>query len=172
MMRQRQILAEARRVVEGEGGYKIHLDLVEQMARRLPDLLQALANRHDGRPPYAVEDEYDLQDLLGGLLRLFFDDVRSEDYVPEHAGGRSRVDFVLKTERLVIETKMTRDRLGARQVGEELIVDIERYRAHPDCAALLAIVYDPSRRIANRRTLEADLGRTREGMAVRVVVVQ
>ena len=28
------------------------------------------------------------------------------------------------------------------------------------------------RRITNRRTLEADLSRTREGMAVRVVVVQ
>jgi hypothetical protein len=172
LMRQRQILAEARQLVEGEGGYKVHLDLVEQMARRLPDLLEALANRHAGRPPYAVEDEYDLQDLLQGLLRLFFDDVRVEDYVPEHAGGRSRVDFVLKSERLVVETKMTRERLGAREVGEELIIDIERYRSYPDCAALLAIVYDPTRRIINRRTLESDLSRAREGMAVRVVVVQ
>jgi hypothetical protein len=105
-------------------------------------------------------------------LRLFFDDVRPEDYVPEHAGSRSRVDFVLKNERLVVETKMTRDRLGAKEVGEELIIDIERYRSYPDCAALLAIVYDPVRRITNRRTLEADLGRPREGMTVRVVVVQ
>jgi hypothetical protein len=172
LMRQRQILAEARQLVEGEGGYRVHLDLVEQMSRRLPDLLEALSNRHAGRPPYVIEDEHDLQDLVRGLLRLFFDDVRAEDYVPEHAGSRSRVDFVLKTERLVVETKMTRDRLGAKQVGEELIIDIERYRSYPDCAALMAIVYDPDRRITNRRTLEADLSRSREGMAVRVVVVQ
>jgi hypothetical protein len=172
MMRQRQILAEARQLVEGEGGYRVHLDLVEQMARRLPEFLEPLANRHGARAPYVIEDEYDLQDLLHGLLRLFFDDVRPEDYVPEHAGGRSRVDFVLKSERLVVETKMTRDRLGAREIGEELIVDIERYRSHPDCAALLAIVFDPDRRIKNRRTLEADLSRTREGVAVRVLVIQ
>ena len=59
---------------------------------------------------------------------MFFDDVRPEDYVPEHAGGKSRVDFVLKSEKLVVETKIDPIRqLGAREVGEELIIDIERY---------------------------------------------
>lgn len=57
-------------------------------------------------------------------------------------------------------------------MGDELIIDIERYRAHPDCAALVAVIYDPERRITNRRTLEADLSRTREGLVVRVLVVQ
>lgn len=148
------------------------MNLVEQIARRLPDFLEPLSHRHGGRQAFTIEDEYDLQDLLHGLLRMFFDDVRPEDYVPEHAGGKSRVDFVLKSEKLVVETKMTRPQLGAREVGEELIIDIERYRAHPDCSALVAVVYDPDRRIMNRRTLEADLSRTREGVAVRVVVVQ
>jgi len=171
-LRQRQILAEARQLVEGDGGSRMHMDLVEQITRRLPDLLEPLSHRHDGRQAFAIEDEYDLQDLLHGLLRVFFDDVRPEDYVPEHAGGKSRVDFVLKSEKLVVETKMTRPQRGAGEVGKELIVDIERYRAHPDCSALVAVVYDPDRRIKNRRTLEADLSRTREGVAVRVVVVQ
>jgi lipopolysaccharide export system protein LptA len=84
----------------------------------------------------------------------------------------AEADSVLKGEKLVVETKMTRAQLGAREVGEELIIDIERYRAHPDCSALVAVVYDPDRRIMNRRTLEGDLSRTREGLAVRVIVVQ
>ena len=171
MVRQRQILAEARQMVEGEGGFRVHLELVERIARRLPDLLVALRDRHAGRPPFVVEDEYDLQDLLHGLLKLFFDDVRPEDYAPERGGGRSRLDFVLKTEKVVVETKMTRAGLGAREVGEELIIDIERYRSHPDCAALLAMVYDPDQRIINRRSLEVDLSGTKDGLVVRVLVI-
>jgi hypothetical protein len=172
LLQQRQILIEAKQLVEGDGGYRLHLDLIERLARGMPELLEPLSRRHGNRPPFIIEDEYDLQDLLHGLLRVFFDDVRPEDYVPEHAGGRSRVDFMLKSEKIVVETKMTRRGLGTREVGEELIIDIERYRGHPDCTALVAVVYDPDRRMMNRRTLEADLSRTREGIAVRVVVVQ
>jgi hypothetical protein len=51
-------------------------------------------------------------------------------------------------------------------------LDIERYRSHPDCAALLAIVYDRDQHIVNARTLEADLSGTRDGLVVRVVVVR
>lgn len=172
LLTQRQILVEARQAVEGEGGFRVHLELVERIARRLPDFLLVLRDRKRDRPPFVVEDEHDLQDLLHGILKLHFDDVWPEDYAPERAGGRSRIDFVLKVERLVVEAKMTRPRLGAREVGEELIIDIERYRSHPDCAALIAIVYDPDQRIVNTRTLEADLSGTRDGLVIRVVVVR
>jgi hypothetical protein len=172
LLRQRQILSEARQVTEGEGGFRLYLDLLERLARGLPDFLVPMSDRYGGRPPFVLEDEHDLQDVFHGLLRVFFDDVRPEDFAPERAGGKSRVDFLLKAERIVVETKMTRPGLGAREVGEELIVDIERYRSHPDCAALVALVYDPDRRIKNRRTLESDLSGTRDGLVVRVLVVQ
>jgi len=88
------------------------------------------------------------------------------------AGGRSRIDFVLKAEKIVVEAKMTRAGHGAKEVGEELIVDIERYRSHPDCDALVALIYDTERLITNRRTLESDLSGERDGLTVRVIVVQ
>ena len=88
------------------------------------------------------------------------------------AGGRSRIDFVLKAEKIVVEAKMTRAGHGAEEVGEELIVDIERYRSHPDCDALVALIYDTERLITNRRTLESDLSGERDGLTVRVIVVQ
>jgi hypothetical protein len=119
-----------------------------------------------------MQDEYDVQDFLHGLLRVFFADVRPEDYSSEHAGARSRIDFVLKQESIVVEAKMTRPRLGAAQVGEELIVDIERYRSHPDCDAIVALVYDPEKHVQNRRALETDLSGERDGLIVRVIVVQ
>jgi hypothetical protein len=172
LLRQRQILSEARQATEGEGGVRLYLDVLERLARGLPSFLVPMSNRYGGRPPLVLEDEYDLQDVFHGLLRMFFDDVRPEDFAPERAGGKSRVDFLLKAERIIVETKMTRQGLGAREVGDELIVDIERYRSHPDCAALVALVYDPEKRIQNRRTLESDLSGTRDGLVVRVLVVQ
>ena len=101
---------------------------------------------------------------------MIFEDVRPEDPAPTRAGGSSRVDFLLKRQRIVVEVKMTREGLRDRELGDQLIEDIERYRSHPDCAALVAIVYDPERRIQNPRGLEEDLSGEREGLLVRVVI--
>jgi hypothetical protein len=110
--------------------------------------------------------------VVHALLSALFDDVRPEDYVPERVGGRSRVDFLLNAERIVVETKMTRTGLGAKEVGEELIIDIERYKAHPSCDALVGLVFDPDRLIQNRRALEADLTRKTDGSVVRLYMAQ
>jgi hypothetical protein len=172
LMNQRQILAEAREQLEGAGQASQDLDILERICRRFGEFLAPLASRGRERPPFVVEDEYDVQTGLHAVLCVFFDDVRPEDFTPERAGARSRVDFLLKAERIVVETKMTRSGLGARQIGEELIIDIERYKAHPECGALVALVYDPDRLITNRRALEQDLSRTHDGLIVRVFVVQ
>lgn len=171
LIAQRQILGEAQQALLG-GGHGEDIELVERICRGFSEFLYPLAHRQRDRPPIVPEDEYDVQDLLHGLLRVFFDDVRPEDFASERAGARSRIDFVLKLERVVVEAKMTRARLGAAQIGEELIVDIERYRSHPDCDAIVALVYDPEKRIPNRRSLETDLSGERDGLIVRVLVVQ
>jgi len=168
LLDQRQILSEARQQLEGPGKASQDLLLIERLRRNLPEFLVPLKERGRGRNPFLVEDEYDLQVVVHGLLKLFFDDVRPEDYAPERAGARSRLDFLLKAERIVVETKMTRRGLGAREVGEELIIDIERYKAHPECETLVALVYDPDRLIKNRRALEHDLSRKHDGLPVRV----
>ena len=170
LLAQRQILAEAQQALAGHG-HNEDIELVERICRGFGEFLVPLADRQQGRPPIVMEDEYDVQDFLHGLLRIFFDDVRAEDFSPERAGARSRIDFVLKQERVVVEAKMTRAGLGAAKLGDQLIVDIERYRSHPDCDALVALVYDPEKRIPNRRTLETDLSGERDGLIVRVVVV-
>lgn len=171
LLAQRQILVEAQQTLVGSG-HNEDIELVERICRGFGEFLFPLSRRQRGRPAIVMEDEYDVQDFLHGLLRVFFDDVRPEDFVPERAGARSRIDFLLKQERTVVEAKMTRAGLGAAKVGEQLIVDIERYRSHPDCDALVALVYDPERYIPNRRTLETDLSGERDGVVVRVVVVQ
>jgi hypothetical protein len=66
----------------------------------------ALASRNrKGREPLKLVDEYDVQYLLRALLALDFDDVRDEEPTPSHAGGSARVDFLLKSERAIVEAK-------------------------------------------------------------------
>jgi REase_DpnII-MboI len=105
------------------------------------------------------------------MLRCLFDDIRPEEYTPSYAGGASRMDFLLKSEQIVIETKMASASLRDRQVGEQLIIDIQRYRTHPDCKRLLCFVYDPHGNIRNPTGLETDLTRVHDKLEVKVIVV-
>ena len=106
------------------------------------------------------------------MLRIFFDDIRPEEWTPSYAGGSSRMDFLLKPEKIVVEVKKTRPKLGAKEVGEQLATDILRYRSHPACRTLICFVYDPEERIANPRGLEQDLNQLIGELQVRVFVVQ
>ena len=104
------------------------------------------------------------------MLRLHFDDVRPEEWAPSYGGSRTRMDFLHKRERMVVETKMTRERLDQSRVVEELVIDKAHYRQHPDCKTLVCIVYDPEQRRANPDALEADLCDESSELITRVVV--
>jgi hypothetical protein len=144
---------------------------VEIICSRIALVVHQLKERYDDRQPLDIEDEYDLQDLIHALLHLFFDDVRSEEYTPSYAGKSTRMDFLLKNESIVIETKMTRKGLGAKEVGEHLVIDIAYYKEHPSCKTLFCLVYDPEHFIDNPRGLEDDLSKKRDGLEVKVFVV-
>lgn len=130
-----------------------------QLCKRFHQMARQLRVRHRGRETLDVNDEYDVQDLFHAALKLHFHDIRAEDYTPSYAGGNSRVDFLLKPERTVVEIKKTRDGLTDKKLGEELIVDIARYQSHPDCDVLVCFVYDPEGRVGNPRGLESDLAK-------------
>lgn len=146
------------------------LQRVEQLCRRFPQIARQLQDRHNRRGTIEIDDEYDVQDLFHALLRLDFDDIRDEEWSPSYAGKNARVDFLLKPEKIIVEIKKTRKGLGVRELGDQLIVDIARYQAHPDCRSLVCFVYDPDRKIGNPRGLETDLSRTASNLDVRVVV--
>jgi predicted nuclease with TOPRIM domain len=144
--------------------------IVETICNRFHAVTQQLRHRHENRPTLDVADEHDVQDLFHALLRLHFDDIRSEEWTPSYAGRSSRMDFLLKSERIVVETKRTRKGLDARKVGEELTIDIAHYRAHQDCKMLVCFVYDPENRISNPAGLESDLSQQSDSFAVRVMI--
>ena len=146
------------------------LPLIERICERFHRVARQLHLRHEDRPTLDVTDEYDVQDLLHALLRLFFDDVRSEEWTPSYAGGASRMDFLLKQEQTVIEVKKTRKGLTDRELGSQLLEDIARYKEHPACRTLVCLVYDPEGRVANPRGFENDLSHVHDGLRVRVII--
>ncbi len=129
-----------------------------------------LRRRHSNRSTLQIGDEYDVQDLLNALLRLHFEDVRPEEWTPSYAGGSNRMDFLLKDEEIAIEVKMTRDGLKDKEVGDQLLIDIAKYQAHPNCKSLYCFVYDPDGHIRNPRWLEKDLSATTGNIDVKVFI--
>jgi hypothetical protein len=145
--------------------------LAELICNRFYIVAKQLEVRHASRSTLIITDEYDVQDLLHSLLKLHFDDVRPEEWTPSYAGSSSRIDFLLKKERIVIEVKKTRNSLAAKEVGDQLLIDIARYAKSPDCDTLICFVYDPDGIISNPRGLESDLVKqSSNALSVRVLV--
>ncbi|OMD20453.1 hypothetical protein BSK48_30660 [Paenibacillus odorifer] len=153
-----------------EGAGLSAYDLVLKLCYRFHMVARQLRSRHSDRPTLDINDEYDVQDLFHALLLLDFDDVRPEEWTPSYAGSSSRVDFLLKKERIIIEIKKTRRGLAAKDIGEQLLVDIQKYQSHPDCKMLICFVYDPEGRVSNPFGIENDLSREFEGIPVKVVI--
>jgi hypothetical protein len=147
------------------------IQTVVTLAQRSLYVHRELSRRHGERT--SLVDEYDNQDFLRGLLRMFFDDIRSENYVPEYAGSNSRIDFFLPDVKLAIELKHTRESLNSAKLGEELIVDRARYAERSDVRHLICLVFDYEGRLENPRGLEADISRemTDECTGVTVVII-
>lgn len=133
------------------------IEALQRICSKFHLMARKLRNRHNSRETLDVTDEYDVQDLLSALLVLYFDDIRPEEWTPSYAGKSARMDFLLKSEKIVVEVKMTRKGLADKEVGDQLIVDIERYKEHPDCDTLICFVYDPDGRITNPQGLSEDL---------------
>lgn len=136
---------------------------IESIFNRFHRIARQLRTRHENRTTLNISDEYDVQDLLHALLLLFYDDVRSEEWTPSYAGGCGRMDFLLKDIQAVIEVKKTRESMSAKDLGEQLIVDIEKYKHHPLCKKLYCFVYDPEGLLGNPNGIKSDLENANEG---------
>ena len=144
--------------------------LVRAICERFTIAANALAERHDNRATVSMMDEYDVQDLLGALLKVHFTDVRHEEWTPSYAGNASRMDFLLKPEQVVVEAKMTRKGLGQKELVTQLAEDILRYQSHQDCKTLMCFVYDPAGKCSNPTALENDLTKNHGSLKVIVMV--
>jgi len=143
---------------------------VIDLCRRFREVADQLARRYGNRNTLKVKDEHDVQDLMHALLWIDFQDVRAEEHTPSYAGGSSRIDFILKREQLGLEIKFAHKGKTTKAIGDELLIDIGRYKEHLDVKVLICFVHDPERRIQNPRGLEGDLTGPHDHLQVIVVV--
>jgi len=81
------------------------------------------------------------------------------------------MDFLIKTEQIVIEVKKTRMKLDENEIGNQLLIDIAKYSQHPDCKTLICFIYDPEGRIGNPTGLETDLNdRSNEELKIIAII--
>ncbi|WP_251624156.1 DUF2321 domain-containing protein [Odoribacter lunatus] len=147
-----------------------NISLINKICERFPLVVKQLQKRHENRPNFKIDDEYDVQDLFHSLLILFFNDIRVEEPIPSYAGSSKRADFLLKDEQIIIEIKKTRANLKNKQLGDQLIIDIANYKNHPDCKIIYCFVYAPDKYITNPQGLEKDLSKD-ENIEVIVKIV-
>lgn len=132
-------------------------EVLSLIVRGLPRAMQPLVHRRKNVPALPFATEYDIQDLLHSQLRPWIADIRPEEFTPSYAGSNTRMDFLLPAHNLVIETKRVRDKHHAKKVGDELIIDIEHYRRHPNSDHLWCVIYDPELYISNPSGMISDL---------------
>lgn len=160
---------------EGKVGPNSIDDLLAVLVRGLPRAMYPLSYRRKGAISLSFKSEYDVQDLLHSMLKPWVADVRAEEFTPSYAGSSARMDFLLPAYSVVIETKVVRDLSHAKKLGDELVIDIAHYAAHPKCAHLWCVIYDPERLIKNEGGLVSDLEGERtngsDRISVRMIIV-
>ncbi|WP_455378475.1 PD-(D/E)XK nuclease domain-containing protein [Petrachloros mirabilis] len=146
------------------------LELCRKLCTRFHAIARQLRLRGEYRSTLAVEDDIDAQDLLHVLLRLQFDDIGADEWMPGYTDGQTRTAFFLNHDRLAIIVKKTRPGLSIKDLAEQVRIDGERYREHGHCADLLCFIYDPEGRIGNPRGLENDLTSVSDHFSITVLV--
>ena len=142
---------------ESESTKESPVDDIRKIIERFHIIARQIRKRYNSRDTLDINDEYDVQDLFNTLLYLYFEDIRKEEWTPSYSGQCARMDFLIKDCDVVVEIKKTRKGLSDKEIGNQLIEDIARYKVHPDCSILICFVYDPEGRISNPRGIENDL---------------
>jgi hypothetical protein len=133
------------------------LGIIVNILKNFHEVVKQLAYRYEDRATITIQDEYDVQDLLGALLKINFADVRSEEWTPSSAGKSARMDKLLKVEKMVIEVKMTHEKHKDKEIGDEIKIDYATYKTHPDCKFLVVFIYDSQGLLKNPHGLKNDL---------------
>ena len=160
--------------VVGFAGSRLEaVKVVTEIADRFILVRRSLRKHPRGGQTIVFNDEWDDQYLFKGLLRVFFEDVRDEEYIPSYAGSNSRIDYLLPEYAIGIELKHASGSLREKEVGEQLIIDRDRYKQLRKIGHLICIVFDPDGWVANPRGIENDLqvAVSEPGLTVTVFIV-
>lgn len=157
-------------LAEGQSS-KSSLQQLIRILERLPKVSRSISgkNRYAGRKTLEISDEYDVQNLLHGVLHIAFDDIRPEVPCPDHGGVSTRTDFFLPSAGIMIEVKYSRKGKKQSTILNELIVDIAHYKKYPGIKQLVCYIWDTEHNLKNAIALKTDLEKSNKGFITVVV---
>jgi hypothetical protein len=142
------------------------LAVLENLLRRLPLVARQLRWRQTDRPPFRIEDERDLEDMLRALLPLHFDQIRLESRTPSYSPG-TRTDLLLASPQIAISSKCVRPGISPEQLAGQVAEDAAYYwRNSATPRTLVVLVYDPENRLTHPRAMEQAWSRGQETLDV------
>ena len=131
-----------------------NVSLVRELCARLPNSSKILASRRKGKPPFKIEDEYDVQDLLHAILRCYIKETVQENPFPKLAGtNSSRADISIEKLGVIIEVKFARVTADQKKITRELSEDIVLYSSCGFLTDLIFVIYN-SRELRDAEALE------------------
>jgi len=146
---------------------------LETLLRRLPRTVRQLRTRHGNRPPFRVQDEHDLVDLLRALLPLHIEEVRLENRTPAYAAS-TLTDLRLGQEAgncpMALTVKIMGPGISENVLLNQWSEDIGYYTQVRGCTLLVGFVYDPEGRMRNASQVESIWADAKEQLTVRCVI--
>jgi hypothetical protein len=142
---------------------------LESLLRRVPLVVRQLRSRTSDRPPFRIEDEHDLEDLLRALLPIHFDEVATESRTPPYDPG-TRTDFLVHSGAVALTAKRVRPSTEERRLAAQLEEDAAYHARRPECRTLVCFLYDPEGLLTDPRRLEAVWSRPHADLSVRCVI--
>lgn len=134
--------------------------LVLQLCERLPLAARVLEIRRAGKPPYQIQDEYDVQDLLHAVIRAYIKNSITEEPLGKVGGARSsRADIAVEELGVIIEVKFVRSPKDQARIVDEFAQDLLLYSAWQPLKTFVYFVYN-SRDLRDPEALQKLQGST------------
>lgn len=145
------------------------IEKVKSLCQGFHAAMKRLQSSSENKDRYKIKDEFTLRYYLNEYLKGIFHNIKMEEWTVIEQRS-ARIDLVLVDEGIVIETKLTRSHIGEKEITDQLMFDIEKYKAHPDCKSLFCFVYDRKGYIKNPHALENFLSAPKGKLNVEVLI--
>ena len=136
---------------------------LESLLRRLPRVARGIRSRFG-----EIRADSDLSDLLRGLLHVRFDEVYPIARTPRYSAS-TRTDFRIPAYRMAIVGHCITREVDEDEVYRRLTNDVREFE-DTDAELLIALIYDPMRRLPTWERVEAVGSRDEGSVGVRCIV--
>lgn len=150
-------------------------EVVRDILNNFSNAIQKIIkNRRKDHSNFEIEDEYDVQDILYVILKSVFPNLRDEDAIGKVGGKTTKIDLIIREERILVEVKMIKEKdSNETHFIEQLKVDFESYHECKWLRKLFCFVYDPykkTRDISNFHDLNGERTKGEHNFNVEVIV--